>query len=127
MKIAKIAAGIATITRAAEIRAPALPGAASRARGGHQRPPNRRVAALVLVQRRLERLAREVRPQLVGEDELRVGALPQQVVAQPLLAARADDEVRVVHLRRVEQPPEVASSPPPSKRAAASRISARPP
>src|SRR5688572_27687287 len=33
-----------------------------------------------LVKRRLERLAGEVGPELVAEDELRVGALPEQVV-----------------------------------------------
>src|ERR1700726_3441427 len=40
-----------------------------------------------LGQRLLERLAGEVRPQLVAEYELRVSRLPQQVVGQPLLAA----------------------------------------
>ena len=54
------------------------------------------------VERRLERLAREVGPELVAEHELRVGGLPQQVVGQPLLAARADDQVGIVHLGRVQ-------------------------
>ena len=76
---------------------------------------------------RLERVAVEVRPQLVAEDELGVRRLPQEVVAQALLAARADDEVRVVHLGRVEQR---RGSPPRRRRRsarAASTISARPP
>src|SRR4051812_28987380 len=90
---AKAMAGIAAITRAARSELwldrlaatePALPGA-------------------VLLQRGLERLAGEVGPQLVAEDELGVGGLPQQVVGQPLLAAGADHEVGVVHLGRVQQ------------------------
>ena len=44
----------------------------------------------------------EVRPQLLAEDELRVGALPEQEVRDPLLAAGADQEVGLVHLGRVE-------------------------
>src|SRR6476646_9534196 len=51
-----------------------------------------------LGQRLLQRGAREVRPQLVAEDELGVGRLPQQVIGQAPLAARADDQVGVVHL-----------------------------
>src|SRR3954454_24391802 len=51
----------------------------------------------------LERLACEVGPQLVDEHQLGVGRLPHQVVRQPPLAARADDEVGVMHLGRVEQ------------------------
>ena len=45
---------------------------------------------------------REVGPELVAEDELRVGALPEQVVGDPLLAAGADQQVGVVHLGRVQ-------------------------
>src|SRR5271165_4483356 len=56
----------------------------------------------VLRERLLERLAREVRPQLLAEHQLRVRGLPQQVVGQAPLAARADDQVGVVHLRRVQ-------------------------
>src|SRR5438094_8764326 len=97
MNAAKAMAGIAAMTRAARSelwwrRLPATEpplALAERARG------------------RLEGLAGEVRPQLVAEDELGVGRLPQQVVGQPLLAARADDEIRLVHLGRVEQPREV--------------------
>src|SRR5256885_8863850 len=68
--------------------------------------PEPPLARAVLRQRRLEGLAREVRPQLVAEDQLGVRRLPHQVVRQPPLAARADDEVGVVHLGRVEQPGE---------------------
>src|SRR4051812_45772973 len=61
------------------------------------------LAGAVLLQRRLERLAGEVGPQLVAEDELGIGGLPEQVVGQPLLAAGADHEVRVVHLGGVQE------------------------
>src|ERR1019366_484618 len=75
-------------------------------RAGGERTPSAASEAApargVLAQRALEHLAGEVRPELVAEHQLRVGALPQQVVGDPLLAAGADDQVRVVHVRRVE-------------------------
>src|SRR5207248_4185225 len=58
-----------------------------------------------LGERLLERLAGEIWPQLVAEDQLRVGRLPQPVVGQAALAARADDQVRGVHLGRVQARP----------------------
>src|SRR6202020_1552637 len=64
-------------------------------------------AAGELGERLFERIAREVRPELVAEDELCVGRLPQQVVRQALLSARADDQVRVVHLGRVQAGAEI--------------------
>src|SRR4051794_39084066 len=79
-------------------------------------PPEPPPAPGELGQRRLERRAREVGPQLVAEDELRVRRLPEQVVRHPLLAARADDEVRVVHLGRVQERPEVLLAPPANPR-----------
>src|SRR5664279_2668534 len=69
---------------------------------GPSAPAEAAAALGVLGQRLLERLAREVRPQLVAEDQLRVGGLPQQVVGQAPLAACADDQVGVVHLGRVQ-------------------------
>src|SRR5262249_16673631 len=39
----------------------------------------------------------EIGPGEPGEHELRVGALPQEKVAEPLLAARAHEEVDVFH------------------------------
>src|ERR1700722_14073296 len=77
---------------------------AIRARSSRAEAP---AAAGELGKRLLERLAREVRPQLVAEDELGVRRLPQQVVRQALLAARADDQVGVVHLGRVQARTEV--------------------
>src|SRR3712207_8776262 len=49
-----------------------------------------------------EVLAPEARPQLVREDELGVGALPEEEVRQPPLAARAYQQVGVGDLRRVQ-------------------------
>src|SRR4051794_38757587 len=94
---AKPMAGIAAMPRAARSEL-------WLARLAATEPP---LALGVLREGPLEGLAREVGPQLVGEDQLRVGRLPGQVVRQPLLAAGADDEIGVVHLRRVEQPREV--------------------
>src|SRR5204863_452176 len=73
--------------------------------------PEPALARLELLQRLPECLAAEVRPQLVAEDQLRVRALPQQVVGDPQLAAGPDQNVRVVHLGRVEQGAEVVLSP----------------
>src|SRR5436309_10514995 len=44
----------------------------------------------------------EVRPERVGEDELRIRRLPEQEVRHPQLARGADDEVGIRHLRCVE-------------------------
>src|SRR3954470_13022307 len=65
-------------------------------------PPEAAPPLRVLVERCLERLTREVRPQLVTEHELGVGELPQQVVRYAQLAARADQEGGTVHFGRVE-------------------------
>ena len=72
----------------------------ARAEVGHgSAPPNRRWRRAYSASAALERLAGEVRPQLVGEHELGVRRLPDQEVRQPLLAARADHEVGIVHGR----------------------------
>src|SRR5947207_13810260 len=97
MAIAKRMAGIAAMTRAARSE-PWLRRLAA------TEPP---LARAVLRQCGLEGLASEVGPQLVAEDQLAVGGLPEQVVRHPPLAARADHQVGVVHLGRVEQPREV--------------------
>src|SRR6185312_10002804 len=55
-----------------------------------------------LVQGGLERLPGEIGPQLVTEHELRVRALPQQVVGDAQLAAGADHEIWVMHVGRIE-------------------------
>src|SRR3954447_9680790 len=97
MSTANPMAGIAAMTRAARSELWLRRLAATE-------PP---LARRVLGQRGLEGLAGEVRPQLVGEDQLGVGGLPHQVVGEPPLAAGADDEVGVVHLGRVEELGEV--------------------
>src|SRR5438270_47151 len=54
-------------------------------------------AAAELGNRLLEMLLAEVGPQGVDEDQLGVGALPQQEIADALLAAGADQQIRVGH------------------------------
>src|SRR5439155_11683660 len=117
-KSATAIAGSATITRAARSErsrrgAGRLP-APERAAAVRGRPGRARIATTgplsgaeapasprILLERLLERLAREVGPQLLAKHELGVGRLPQQVVGQTLLATRADDQVGVVHLGRI--------------------------
>ncbi len=72
-----------------------------RREGAHRRaePPP---AARVLLDRRAQPLLAEVGPERVVEDELRVGRLPEQEVRDPLLAGRADHEVGIGKLWRVE-------------------------
>jgi hypothetical protein len=53
------------------------------------------VPLAVLRERVLERLVVEIRPQTVDEIELCVRALPQQEVAQALLATRPDQEIHL--------------------------------
>src|SRR5215470_2325000 len=57
------------------------------------------LAARVLRERRIERRLIEVRPRTSGEVQLRVRALPQQEIAEPLLAAGTDEEVDLRHRR----------------------------
>src|SRR3954464_14367198 len=59
-------------------------------------------AAGVVVEGCAERLLAEVRPERVQEDELRVGELPQEEVRDPQLAGRADQEIGIRHLGRVQ-------------------------
>ena len=60
------------------------------------------VAALVGDDGLVQGPAVEVRPQGIAEVKLRIGALPQQKAGQALLAAGADDELRVRDPRRVQ-------------------------
>src|SRR5579885_621501 len=59
------------------------------------RGPVAALAAAVVGDRLFEVAAPEIRPQRLGEDELGIGALPQQEIADALLAAGADQQVRV--------------------------------
>src|SRR4051794_41073593 len=85
----------------------AIAGIAKRIRRARSPPtsaaPEAADTRLVGGQRLLEVRAREVGPQDLREVQLAVGGLPEQEVRDALLAARADHEVRVVHLGRVEQ------------------------
>ena len=83
-------------------------------------PAEAPLAAGVLGQRLVERRLVEVRPQLVAEVQLGVGALPEQEVADAQLARGADQQLGVVHLRGVQVTAE-GSAPSPLPRAAASR------
>src|SRR6266480_2240021 len=89
MKIAKTIAGIATSTRAPRSEPWRRSGGAAIALSR----PEAAAPGRELLQRLRERLAREVRPELVAEDELRVGDLPQEVVRDALLAAGSNQEV----------------------------------
>src|SRR5688500_9952147 len=60
------------------------------------------LAAGVLAERVLELGPAEVGPERVHEDELRVGALPEQEVRKPQLARGADHEIRIGQLGRVK-------------------------
>src|ERR1700722_17333558 len=51
--------------------------------------------------------AREVGAHLIAEHELRIGSLPWQEVGQALLAARANDQIWIVHVRCIETVPEL--------------------
>ena len=53
-------------------------------------------------ERRLELGVVEVGPQRVAEIELGVGQVPQQEIADALLAAGADEEVRIRHVGELQ-------------------------
>ena len=79
-------------------------GARAAASGHYARPvplacPEPSLPRRVLGERPLQLVAVEVRPQPVGEVELRVGGLPEQEVRQALLAAGADDELGIAASR----------------------------
>lgn len=56
---------------------------------------------------RFKGLTREFRPHLIAEDEPGICHLPRKEVRESLLAAGADHQLRVVHLRRVKERPEI--------------------
>src|SRR5262245_56872351 len=59
--------------------------------------PEAALPAPVVTERPLELLVVEVGPQHVTEIELRVCEIPQQEVADAMLAAGADEQIRVRH------------------------------
>src|SRR5665647_1367295 len=64
------------------------------------------VAACVHLDRSPEVATIDIGPQGVGEDELRIGRLPQQEVARSLLSAGPPEQVDIRDLRLVEEVPE---------------------
>src|SRR5918996_5219977 len=80
------------------------------ARTGRPRGPSRLVGDAAEASRPLlevadrfeEVLTIEVRPEDRGEPQLRVGNLPQEEVRDPLLSARADQQIRRRHVGRVQ-------------------------
>src|SRR5258706_11639218 len=63
------------------------------ARGAPRQPAKASLAAVELPNRGLEMVGCEVRPHGRGEHELSVCALPEQEIAQALLATRPDEQV----------------------------------
>src|SRR3569623_1577739 len=64
------------------------------------------ISAGIVLEHLAERRFVEIRPVLLDEDEFGIGALPKQEVRDPLLAAGADDDVRIGHARGVERAPD---------------------
>src|SRR5258706_14294320 len=64
--------------------------------------PEAPLALAVPVDRLVECHGIEVRPQAVGEKELRVGELPKEKIADALLAAGADEQIRLGRIRHRE-------------------------
>src|SRR5690348_3982068 len=62
------------------------------------------IAAGIVFEHLTERGLIEIGPVLLDEDQFGVGALPEQEVRETLLAAGADDDVRVWHAGGVERP-----------------------
>src|SRR5260221_3021965 len=56
------------------------------------------IATMEILYRLLEVALGKIGPQRVGEAELRIGRLPEQEIADPLLAAGADDEIGIGHV-----------------------------
>ena len=98
----------ARLRLAADRPRPGLP--ASRVRGRPRQdpacaasPPKRRSRRRIFGDGAFQRGAVEIRPERRNENELAIGRLPEQEIRQPLLAAGADDEIRIRQIRRVEE------------------------
>ena len=57
----------------------------------------------IVTERRLEILVRKIRPKHGEKNELGVGRLPEQKIADPLLARCADHQVRVGNASRIKR------------------------
>jgi hypothetical protein len=62
------------------------------------------VATSERINRLLEALLGEIRPQLVDEHQLSICPAPQQEVAEPDLAAGSNDKIRIGRIRRPDHP-----------------------
>src|SRR5260370_108323 len=90
------ASATGAITRAERIRSRSeLSLASARSNGGAVAT----FAAVIVAQRFLEIGLAAIPPQRRGEDELGIRRLPQQEIADALLAAGADDEIGIRHVR----------------------------
>src|SRR5437762_14064608 len=76
-------------------------GPARRVRQLFLRETETTLAAGEEVQRSFELGHIELRPQHLAEKELRIGRMPQQEVADPLLAAGTDHEIDLRHIREL--------------------------
>ena len=66
-----------------------------------ENPPGaRKISRVALGDRFVQRRGIKVRPQCIGEIKLSIGQLPQQEIADALLAAGADEQVRLGRTRR---------------------------
>ena len=65
--------------------------------------PETPVAPRILLHRPVEIRLREIGPQHLGEPQFGVGGLPQEEIAQPLLAAGADHQIGIGPRGRVER------------------------
>src|SRR5581483_3629526 len=63
--------------------------------GGRRQAAEAALARAEFRNRRAKLVTPEIRPHGVGENQLRVGALPEQKIREPLLAASPDHEVDV--------------------------------
>jgi hypothetical protein len=61
------------------------------------------LAAVEVLECRIEGCRVEIRPELVGEIQLRVGQIPQQKVADAALAARTDEQIRLGQAAKLER------------------------
>src|SRR4051812_3279701 len=68
--------------------------------------PETAVAAGIVLEHFAERSLVEIRPVRFDEHQLGIRTLPKQEVGKTLLAAGADDDVRIRDSGRVERPPD---------------------
>src|SRR5262249_46935280 len=92
-QIATMASG--TKTSAERIRSPRAPFFVSLGPAAANRRSVPPLASAIIGDRLLQLRSAEIRPQRLGEDKLGIGALPQQEIADALLAAGADQQIGI--------------------------------